>query len=396
MFGTCSNAGLGVNNLFCGCCAFTQPDEVLDTLLVNYFLPFYIPSLYEGLAVEHLIPAADLDDIATKQTLIEFQSSEFTWRQLVSRHISRRHWRAVQLEQERMLSEWTRFIETTHVKRPHRWGHERKLSYLSNLLLPTQPPRPSDGCLLRRTTSDVELREALHQSTLMFFAQYGLAANPTKPQQYPLHDMNWQWELHGPEQTQDACDAFVELHLITPEKVRRQTNACMNFYASRIWAPLMTPHLATPTTFLARLTTESIEWEPSEEEIEACRGLLQLRNVIAWARYSESALMYPNRRLWKAMDNEAIDCLKRLLLHHPFAAGAVFTAAWQLEPEVSVPCVFALAISTEVDSVSPLIMELQMSIHEHAVCTEKQFWFHSPAPDQMGLGWLTLTAEESV
>jgi hypothetical protein len=394
IFGTCSKAGLGINNLFCGCCVFSQPDEVLDTLLVNYFLPLYSPSLYEGFAVEHLLPAADLGNLGSRETLVEFQASEFTWRQLVSRHLSRRHWRAVQLEQERMLAEWTRFIETTQAKRPQRWKQEKKLAYLSELLLPAQPPQPPDGCFLRQTQSDAELREALQQSTSAFFLQYGLTANPTKPQQYAPHAMNWQWELHGPEEARDASDAFVESHLIGPEKVRRQTNACMNFYANITWPPLMTPHQATPTTFLARTTTESVEWEPSEEEIVACQGLLQLRNVVAWARYSEAAIMYPNRRMWKAMDIEAVDCLRRLLLHHPFAASVVFTARWQTEPALDGPCTFALAISTDGDTVAALITELQTAVDEHAVCTEKQFWFQPPpTSEQLGLGWLTLTVE---
>jgi len=327
-FGQCTQRVNDVPEYFCGCCKFTNPEAVLDTLIARHFVQLYSTDLYNGISVRQLYQRELLHSLEDMQTVQEFLENKHEWLDLVARHYSRMHWRAVECERVRMLNEWCTFI-----------SYVNSLATMSSLLmneeqradtflqlLPGVPPQPRDGAFLYDTGWTDEIRKAVLQQVEGFFTQANIPLRKQPPFPFPLYHINDSWLLHGFVEPVNEAEKFIADAILKPEKQRRMVNACRNYYDGDEALDLLTER--TMLT-LADFHHDAPSWSPMESELRVCQEVLQHQAMHTfWSFYRGGELSVQFQRFFVTPAFFGHQVLQALLTQYQFEEEAEVLFTW--------------------------------------------------------------------
>lgn len=386
--------------LFCVCCRFHEPARtVVDGVLTNYFLPFYDAQLYAESGVAYLVAVDTLHSIDDAQTVQELLSEKFSWQEIVCRHYSRRHWQAVRSEQERLLGEWTQFVDFVNGRRSDTgWMTEQTATYWRQLLMPAVPEEPVQGSFLVRRTE----RERLDAWSIGWARQLLETAGVRTYErpQFPMRtcDTSCEWKVHGHVQPRED-DAMMQALFDIVEKreiVRRQINACRNVV--RLEDEQRMPMVAEPSeltveTFAQRPTTP---WRLSEAETQQCLTLLTADVYFSkWTVYNGSGTVGAVRNFVVA-EFYAGEVLRLLLDKYRFEESCGVFTLWvedSAREDVGVAdAVFSIAVECDAAQYAAMSYQTQLVLNE-CCCADNVYTTVEPLqPGQFGTGYLMLKA----
>jgi hypothetical protein len=297
VLGQCTRE-VDTKTMFCACCKFPNPEVILDNLLVHYFTPFYNDSLYEGVSLINLVSRQNLESIEDLQTLLDFQSGRFEWPHLVTRHLSRLHWRAVRCEQERMLDEWAGFMrQVNDIEREEgllSMSEDQRTDMLTHLL-PGIPGEPEDGGFLYRREWAEKLREGMTAQVKHYFSQIGedLAegVGEEKVFPYPLCDILDNFMMHAIPPAQTPVQEWLRLVVIDPEIARRRVNACRENFPDELPA-IHGPSPLIDLTNFHSLTGEAELWSPRAADLRSCKEVIEGNATrTMWVKYGGDCVL---------------------------------------------------------------------------------------------------------
>jgi hypothetical protein len=397
--GQCTRSAT-TKTIFCACCKFSNPEVILDNLIVHYFVPFYSEELYECVSITHLVSRESLGEISDLETMVDFQSGRFEWTRLVARHFSRLHWRAVRCEQERMLAEWASFIRQVNA-----FDREDGLLCMSEAqrtdfltqLLPGEPGEPDDGAFLYRMEWADRLKTALNEEVKHFFTGIGLTMAEEAPL-YPfaLCDVLDTCVMHSFPNPESEPQRWIDQMILKPEIGRRRLNACRNAFPETR-SLLLNPAPLLDLCNFHTILEESVEWKPSPEQLQSCSEVIAGNaNRTMWVKYAGEGIVEGVRYVLTSQFLGQ-NVLHDLLSLYSFE-GCTMDAWWMREREFfhwnSFGATFAMGVRCDAVDAATLNGEYELLVQKCCVSGRIEWRYGGVrTEDEFAKGFLVITAK---
>lgn len=327
IYGHCTHFMAGTKELFCSCCKFQTPRTVVETTIASYFLPFYDPEMYRGISIDHLVNVDLLEGLGDEYTVKDFCEQRYTWTQLISRHYSRMHWRAVRAEQERFLLDWIDFMRQINSSSDLELK-EAQRNLMFNILLPELPPTPTDGAFLCRKTMESEMRDAITLQVQRHYEDCEIKIF-NRPFSFPLCEITEVWLLHEPKAHKTPIEYFIDQTVHKPERIRRIVNACRNWFEEPLNL-ISYPTTLNSMTFMNEPIVNS--YIPSNCDLQFAHYLLdQKQDAIHktfWFRYEGGIESITYNKYFMCNDFFLMELLQNLFNEYPFENVCNVDVSW--------------------------------------------------------------------
>lgn len=377
IYGHCTHFHAGTQELFCNCCKFQMPEKVVETTIANYFVPFYDPEMYRGVSIDHLMPVDTLDGLSDEYTLQDFCQQQYTWHQLVTRHYSRLHWRAVRSEQERMLLDWIDFMRQINSAGDIELK-EAQREIMFNILLPELPTAPSDGAFLCRKTMESGMREAIAEQVKRHYEECQLTLYKHTSFQFPLCEIIDVWLMHELKAPSTPIEHFIDQTIHRPERIRRIVNACRNWFEEALDLLTYSTNL-TSMTFMNEPNDDN--YTPSSCDLQFARYILdQKQDALLktfWCNYTGGTDLIRFNKYFVCNEFFLMELLQHLCFEYTFEYSCIIDVIWNSNDKqdsfycgksvygISYPCVGENARSE--------LKSLQEFFEENCICSGVKF-----------------------
>ena len=376
IYGHCTHFMAGTQELFCTCCKFENPQTVIENTIANYFIPFYDPEMYRNVGTDHLMSVDLLEGIGDEYTLQDFCSQRYSWIQLITRHYSRMHWRAVHAEQERLLLDWIDFMRQINSTGDFEMKEaQRKIMF--NTLLPELTAIPSDGAFLCQKTMETEMRDTIKEQVKRHYEECQLTIFK-RPFQFALSDITEVWLLHEPKSPSTPIEHFIDQTIHKPERIRRIVNACRNWFSD----PLDVLHYPSDLTSMTFMNEPNFDtYIPSNCDLQFARYILdQKQDALLktfWFRYEGGFDPILLNKYFVCEQFFLMELLQNLFDQYPFEYSCHVVLTWvpNLAQEVFYcgKSIYAVSYPCSGENAKEEVSSIQEFFDQHCVCEYVRF-----------------------